>query len=124
MEPQTSPRLPGIDHVIGLSNCMDKAELFEKLLRMFVNAQGAIIDQVRQRLSQGDNETALRIAHTLKSNSATIGAVTLAAASAKLESALGRGNTAEAELTHAEQELHVVLSGIEAYFNHQARSLF
>jgi len=107
--------LTGIDPAEGLKNSFDKAELYEKLLQMFLKSNKAVVDEVRHALAENDAEKARRIAHTLKSNAATIGATALAKMSAQLECVLNANDNPFAELAQLDVELGIVMSGISNY---------
>lgn len=66
-----------------------------ELLGVYLEESAAIMEQLRQALSQGEAAAAGRAAHGLKGSSAYIGAPALRGAAAQLE-ALGRAGALEA----------------------------
>ena len=81
-------QLYGIDIEVGLSRVGGNAKLFRKLLGEFYLDHGEDIAAIREALQAGDNETAQRLAHTIKGVAATIGAHDLNLSAKNLESAI------------------------------------
>lgn len=111
------PELPGIDKADGLKRMMNKATLYEKVLRdfhaRFANEPAAI----RAAIADLDFSVAERRAHSAKGLAATIGASTLQDAAHQLEIALGRGEAPPLPvLERYEQELQRVIGGIALGF--------
>ncbi len=104
--------VPGLDPAIGLKNCGGKRLLYEKLLHMLQDRERGVADDIRQDLAQGDRESAGRRVHTLKSISATIGAMALSDASAQLETILHSTADPAASLDQLEQQLLLALDAI------------
>lgn len=75
--------LPGLDVPAGLAVMNGDHALYRKMLRRFAESQEAFA----QAHAGGDYGTALRLAHTLKGNTGSIGAQSVQQAAAKLESA-------------------------------------
>jgi CheY-like chemotaxis protein/HPt (histidine-containing phosphotransfer) domain-containing protein len=63
-----------------------------ELIDTYLSDAPALFDQMRGALSSGDAETFRRAAHSLKSNSASLGALTLSALAKELEM-MGKANT-------------------------------
>ena len=82
------PELPGIDTETGVFRVGGNLQAYRKLLATFIDNQVHAVTQIRDALSEGNNEEAVRLAHTLKGVSGTIGATALQEAAAKLEAAL------------------------------------
>lgn len=86
----------------------EEADAFiAEILGMFVENAPKLVQQMEQSLAVNDNKTFTRSAHTLKSNSATVGAVELSKLAETLElegmredlqTLLGALNEAKAEL--------------------------
>jgi two-component system sensor histidine kinase/response regulator len=72
--------------------------------------------QLRRALDGGDNETFVREAHTLKSSSASVGAMGLSALAKEMESAgrSGKMDTVASEVTRFEEEFALVKAALEA----------
>lgn len=107
------PNLPGIDTADGLRRMMNKAGLYEKVLRdfhaRFINEPQTI----RAAIADSDLVAAERQAHSAKGLAGTIGAPALQEAARALEMALHDGDAApERFLLHFEGELQRVLDSI------------
>ena len=108
---------PALDWAKGLENCHGKAALYEKLLRMFADSNQTVAIEIQTALTEHDSEKARRLAHTLKSNAATLGAIRLSQLAAQLESRLGDEADPEGaleHLEHLESELKDVMATIAA----------
>ena len=79
------PDLPGIDTIAGVERLGGKTKSYIKLLQKFSENQADAIPQITLALSSDDTETAIRLAHTLKGVSGSIGATGLQESAAKLE---------------------------------------
>ena len=66
--------IAGLDTNRGLTLCNRNLKLYVSLLGKFVKAQKHTLDNIRQAMADGDPDTAQRLAHTLKSLCATLGA--------------------------------------------------
>ncbi|MBF0383433.1 MAG: response regulator, partial [Magnetococcales bacterium] len=88
----TLPELPGIDTKNGLKRVGGRVSSYKKLLAKFVGNQQQSMVEIQQALDAQDLETALRLAHTLKGVSGTIGATQLQQAAAELEALFNAGN--------------------------------
>jgi HPt (histidine-containing phosphotransfer) domain-containing protein len=110
------PELPGIDTVAGLARIGGNVRSYRKLLEKFVDNQAGAIQELEAAIAEGDAETSVRLAHTVKGVGGAIGASTLQQAAAKLESALAERPTEnhEALLRETEHELKKVLATIES----------
>ncbi|HLO64023.1 MAG TPA: Hpt domain-containing protein [Azonexus sp.] len=111
------PDLPGIDTVDGMRRMMNKASLYEKILRdfhaRFVNEPQAI----RAALASSDLGAAERHAHSAKGLAGTIGAADLQEAARALEMALHDGDAAPEQcLLRFESELQLILDSIATGF--------
>lgn len=106
--------LAGISAALGLKHSFGRAEIYEKMLHMFLQTRAATSDEMQALLAAGDIEGAARLAHSLKSSAGTIGAEALSAAAAALEEALDAGGQASFALQLAEfnAELAQVLAGL------------
>ena len=77
--------LPGIDVSRGLSTTQNNKSLYLKLLARFKQSNQGFHEEFMAALNEADQETAVRLAHTLKGTSGNIGATDVYALSAKLE---------------------------------------
>jgi|GEM_PF-565920 len=87
-EDKTLPDLPGIDTNAGVQRVGGSVESYLKLLQKFVSNQADSINEIIHSHANGNNEEAVRLAHTLKGVSATLGADELSRIAAKLEKSL------------------------------------
>ena len=82
------PDLPGINTGLGVARVGGNIKFYRKLLLTFVENNTDVIQQIKTAFSSGEDETALRLAHTLKGVAGNIGAEALQGAATKLEAAL------------------------------------
>jgi CheY-like chemotaxis protein/HPt (histidine-containing phosphotransfer) domain-containing protein len=90
-----------------------------KLLARYVEDSRKLVDQLRQAIASNDPATLHAVAHRLKSSSATLGALTVAARCKELE-ALGRSHRIEGALDHfqhLERDFEAVCSIFQATLN-------
>jgi PAS domain S-box-containing protein len=90
-----------------------------KLLARYVEDSRKLVDQLRQAVASNDPATLHAVAHRLKSSSATLGALTVAARCKELE-ALGRSHQIEGALDHfqhLERDFEAVCSIFQATLN-------
>jgi signal transduction histidine kinase/ActR/RegA family two-component response regulator/HPt (histidine-containing phosphotransfer) domain-containing protein len=77
-----------IDRAEGLKNCADDAALYRRMLEDFASVHGCDLYKIEMLVSEGDCNAAMRVAHTLKSTSALIGARSLSRAAMNVEKSL------------------------------------
>ena len=77
-----------LDISAGLKNAAENRELYEQLVINFIELHADDKKLIEAAFSEGDVQTACRIAHTLKSNAALLGAERLRRAAFALEAAL------------------------------------
>jgi PAS domain S-box-containing protein len=80
--------IPGIDVDSGVARVGGNMNSYRKLLRKFVDNQAGAIDEIMSATEQGDNEAAVRAAHTLKGVGGSVGAAELQRLGGELESGL------------------------------------
>ena len=82
--------------------------LIERVVRAFESSSDKLLPQLRDALGTGDHATIRHVAHTLKSSSASVGALKLSRLCAEIETMLreGRGDGIDTRvaLVHAEVE--------------------
>jgi len=117
-EPPLPDRLPGIDLAKGLHFAADQAGLYRKVLAKFLDLRAGTGGELAEALAQGDLVRAERIAHSMKSAAATIGAGGLAGTALALQDALhARDQAVWAPLVERFQgELQAVIRGLAAHF--------
>ncbi len=104
--------LPGIDLAAARNKFSHNPRLFRTLLKSFFQDYGDTADTIAAALDDGDRQTALRWAHTLKSVGANLCAEELRASASALESAIRAGDTGlEARLIRFRNTLDAVMTG-------------
>jgi CheY-like chemotaxis protein/HPt (histidine-containing phosphotransfer) domain-containing protein len=83
-------RVPGLDVARGVAAVRGKTDKYLNLLHCFVEAHAGDMALLVERLAEGDQETARRLAHSVKGAAATLAADGLAAAALSLETRLRR----------------------------------
>ncbi|MCM2680008.1 response regulator [Echinimonas agarilytica] len=127
----TSQTLPGefnsqvLDHKAGLSTCNGNEALLLKLMAKFSVGQQDFEQRFREAWGENDWTTAMRVAHTLKGNSANIGALQLKQLAGVLEESCSHKLQSESDsfeysherietqLTQCQGELTLVRQEIE-----------
>ena len=110
------PAIACLDTNDGLSRVAGNRKLYLKILRKFVEQQGAAVSEVAGALAQGDRVLAERIAHTLKGVAGNIGAKSLYAAAGQLEKRIHDNASAmelEAAQAQAQADLDTLLAGLK-----------
>lgn len=112
------PPLPGIDSADGLKRMMNKASLYEKVLRDF---HARFFDEtalIRDAIAAGDFDAAKRHAHSTKGLAGTIGAMALQDLAKALEETLSVEQLPSTELLDEfDRELRLVIDGIARGFD-------
>jgi signal transduction histidine kinase/CheY-like chemotaxis protein/CHASE3 domain sensor protein len=83
--PDELPVVAGLDTQDGLTRVAGNRKLYLKLLRQFIQQQGAAPAQIAAALTQGDPSLAERLAHTLKGVAGNLGAKPVQTAAGELE---------------------------------------
>ncbi|HQQ69290.1 MAG TPA: ATP-binding protein [Alicycliphilus sp.] len=100
------PPLEGVDTARGLAQALGRPELYRRILGNFLHEFGASGQALQGAQAAHDWPLARRLAHSLKSASATIGATALAQQARQLEDSFARQQPAADELlASANQEL-------------------
>jgi signal transduction histidine kinase/DNA-binding response OmpR family regulator/HPt (histidine-containing phosphotransfer) domain-containing protein/HAMP domain-containing protein len=89
------PVIEGLDTADGLKRVGGNRKLYRKLVSQFLHNQADASDRLAQQLTQGDKDTAHRLAHTVKGVAGNLGAKPLQAVAGKLETAIGSDADAE-----------------------------
>ncbi|MDR2727292.1 MAG: Hpt domain-containing protein [Deltaproteobacteria bacterium] len=107
--------MTALDISMGLRNLNGNEQLYNKLLRRFADSNIQAGQEIRTAVDAGDNETAVRLAHTLKGVAASLGAPDLSAEALTVEQLLKNGGTLEADgLNALEAALGQALEAINA----------
>ena len=109
------PDLPGINVAESVRRIGKNVALYYSLLDKFRLKERDIADRIRAALAANDNETAERLAHTLRGITGTLGADTLQELSASLESSIHKAESAEYDtlLARIDRELATFIAGID-----------
>ncbi len=107
-------RLDGIDTREGLRNHMGKEAFYLRILRIFRRDFSDAGSRMRDLLERGEQGEARRLAHSLKSGAATIGAMELSAHARELELALAEGRAASALVENFAESAHRIASSLDA----------
>jgi len=116
--------ISGLDVESGLKRVMGKRAFYERLVRGFVEGEEAqAVARIRQFISDDNQETAERAAHSLKGVAGTLGCGELQQRAQLLESAIHAdpsGTDVEATLEAVDEELQRILTGIRSALDAQA----
>ncbi|MEN8190752.1 MAG: ATP-binding protein [Thermodesulfobacteriota bacterium] len=105
--------LPGLDLSEGLDRIEGNVSIYLKLIRDFTTHYHAIDSKILTAVTDGDLETAKRLAHTIKGAAGSIGAHYLAKEAEKLESALNTCDQSDIRLTHFSRALKQLFASLE-----------
>jgi len=111
-----SPPLDTLDRPAALASLNGDERLYRRLLDMFAQRETRFAERFRAARAAGDLDGSMRMAHDLRSVSATLGARTVAEAAGLLEQACLRGApTGELEplLSDVAQRLEPLLEGLQ-----------
>jgi len=110
--------LPGISVANGLKMLVGDRRLYKDLLHMFTEAYSETGYEIEKGFTSGDNEYAGRLAHSMKSVAATIGATELAMVSEELETAIDKGlfESVDNLISSFNTHLGIVIDGLRKEF--------
>jgi two-component system sensor histidine kinase/response regulator len=117
--PALPKSLPGLSQKDGLSFVAGREDLYQNLLRKFLELKAHTLDELQAALDAGEFESAERIAHTMISGATAIGANALSATARTLEQAILSGDASAWEplVPGFERDLKEVMEGIAAHFD-------
>ena len=108
-------QIEGLDTGGGLRRVLGKRDLFENLLRQFVDSEESrAVDSISSLLDQNDRQGAERAAHSLKGVAGTIGATSVQSRAAEVESTIREGGDVSDLLSGLETELATILDRIRS----------
>mgnify|MGYP000507023450 CR=1 FL=1 len=111
----------GLDVDAGLRRVLGKPALYLSMLRKFCLAQRDVAASCRAALQAGDQETALRILHTLKGVAGNVGAASIQADAGRLEAELRRGaSVSDDDFSRLEHDLHALITALSPYLQSAA----
>ncbi len=85
--------LEGVDVKTGLNHVNDNGDIYMKVLENTYTRFSDVTDQIKKKLDENDQETALRMAHTFKGVAGTMGALELSEKAFELEKAIKKNET-------------------------------
>ncbi|MDF0605198.1 response regulator [Neisseriaceae bacterium TC5R-5] len=109
-------QITGLDVTGALRRVLGKRASYEGLLRRFISGQASALSDFEGALQGNEQNTAIRIAHTLKGVAGTIGAGELQALAAQMEKSAQAGeslSSMQALLANAQQELQRLLAALQ-----------
>jgi CheY-like chemotaxis protein len=109
-----SLNIPGIDTETALRRTGGNLKRYEGLLGRFAESQANAVNEIRSALSATDFQTAKRIAHSLKGAAGNLGAMTLAEAAGKSETAIDTNQGIELALEALTKSLQATIAAIRA----------
>jgi HPt (histidine-containing phosphotransfer) domain-containing protein len=97
----------------------DADSFIEDIIRSYLSDAPRLLDTLKETITSGDAARFVRSAHTLKSNSATLGATQLASMAAELEQSGKTTPLTELadKVSTAGEELERVLQALKDYLN-------
>ena len=112
------PQIVGLDVTTGLRHANGNMHLFARLLRSFASDFAGFATKVESSLQAGNQEDALRQAHTLKGLAATLGAHEIRALATALEQCLHEKDLVltRQQLTDTGVALEALLSEVRVFF--------
>ncbi|HTN93061.1 MAG TPA: response regulator [Gallionella sp.] len=109
------PDLPGVNVSESVRRIGKNVALYYSLLDKFRLKERDIADRIRAALAADDNQTAERLAHTLRGITGTLGAKTLQELSASLENSIHKAESSEYDplLAGIDRELATFIASID-----------
>ena len=107
--------LCGIDTKDCLRRLNQDKPLFMEVLQDFVSEYNAVVDQIKNEIDSNSQESAVRIAHSLKGIAGTLSALEVSRAALEVESALrdDKGTDIHKKLDNLEQAIIPVIGSIK-----------
>lgn len=112
------PKIENVDTKTGLFVCNNKASLYRRLLNKFIKNE-TFSTEFHSALLEQDIETAVRLAHTLKSVAGNIGAQNVHVSAESLQNLVkNNASTQEIQLQTAQvtAELDIVIKALKQFF--------
>ena len=115
----------GLDLKLALKHMMGKTTLLDKVLRKFLESQESEFATLREAYANGDLATARRLAHSLKGNTASLGATELQHNAELLEQHfidVTSPELLEAQMQNVELQLMQIISSLRLYFDEKTKT--
>jgi len=108
-EPAEGPPLPDghVSFELGLARCMNRKDLYEQVLRLFLEREAHVSESIRSHLRARDFESALLLAHTLVSTAGHVGADRLAELARQVQRACRQHDESLSETGARELEIEI-----------------
>lgn len=101
----TLPEIRGVDTAAGLARFFGNEQRYRHWLTNFVAESPSVAPEIRNAMAAGNAETAIRLAHTFKGSTGTLGMIDLSDRAAALESALRNSLDGVSELRSLERAI-------------------
>ncbi|KRD54741.1 two-component system sensor histidine kinase/response regulator [Acidovorax sp. Root275] len=114
------PTVAGLDTSLGLERALGRPGLYAEMLRRFVQGQSPVLADLEQAVANGDTVLAERLAHTLRSVAANIGAQEVSAHAQALEQGIRSGAPVDVIVglgANLGAALRPVLAGLQAWMH-------
>ena len=123
--PPGLPTLVGLSREAGLNSFAGNVDLYEKMLRRFLELKPKAALEIKLAMAENDAETAARLAHSMVAVAGTIGAMTLSSLARDLQYAIPSGVTESLEplLAQFEAELSAVVEAVKIQVDPMHKSL-
>ena len=89
--PEVLPKLPGFEVQEGVDRVGGNISAYRRLVRKFADNQADSVKEIRVAIAAGDQELAVRTAHSLKGAAGALGAIAIQERAAELEEKLKTG---------------------------------
>jgi len=106
------PEISGINVQIGLNRIGGNKKLYINLLEQLRDNYGSTVKEIQRAIEENEKETAIRLAHTLKSVSGNIGAEAIQLKAELVESALKENRESKDVLVSLENELSKIIENL------------
>jgi len=106
------PEISGINVQIGLERVGRNKKLYINLLEQLRDNYGSTVKEIQRAIEENERETAIRLAHTLKSVSGNIGAEAIQLKAELVESALKENRESKDVLVSLENELSKIIENL------------
>ena len=115
------PAIEGLDTSVGLLRALGKTDLYAEMLRRFVQGQASVVRDIEVARAAGQRVVAERLAHTLRSMAANIGAQGVSDQAMALEHAIRSrqpDSAVDALAAALQGSLDPLVRGLQAWAQH------
>lgn len=107
------PHMPGIEVEFALQQLAGNADLLKRLMAKFVVNHRRTKEEILSALANDDQESAYRVAHTLKGVAGTVGALEVSEKAGEVTAALKRNENISDLLDELEVVLQQAITSLE-----------